>query len=527
MNLEKRMCFIEEKISEIWKAVCSKEFITIFAIGLITNLGQLLYQGGNGDTNVSSIYQPDFGWECTLGRWMIQYVSKLRNNVVIPLFIEVFSIFILAITLILIFDILKIRSNLCRVIGACLFFAQPYVSFMLHIYYCADAYAFSTLFATLAAWCLIKGKLKSKYPIAIISMVVSLSLYQSNIVISAILILGWLMEQFVNTNIDFKELLKKACAWLLTGISGVFMYIVTLKMYLNYRGLSLSGYKGMSNMGKLDILKSAKKLPELLNNMYFDVDGSLVGYSYWLNGEVGIAINVVIIICIVIWMVQKVISQRKELKGLRIGVIVLCAIFMPVIWGIIVFMAPDASIHVLIMPQLTFIYMYALSAIEKIENIKKVYCRLIRWCGVALVTYVAYNYCLTTAQYQYGLSLADNKAYVVATEVNSRLENTEYWEMGMKIAVIGDVDTWSGAPEYYDIYGKSECLFWHDYGSQGCWQKYLLEKLGVYYTICTVEEYNQIISSAEFIEMESFPKQDCIKIINDIVVIKLSDVDTW
>ncbi len=496
-------------------------FFLIFFTGIIVNFAQFIYQGGNGDTNVYTIYQPDYGWECTLGRWMIQYVGRLRDNVVMPVFIQIFAIAILTVALILIFQQLQIYTKFYIILGAGLFFASPFVSFMLHIYYCADAYAFSILFAIMAAWFLLRFDKKCKYVCAIICMTISLSLYQSCVVFTGILVLIQLLREYLDVEKDIRSCIKRSLMFLLTGLLGILSYLLSLKCYLSLKGLVLADYKGMSSMGEINLRQSAHNLILLLENMYFDSENSII--ANWVNGNLGIAINVIIILCGLLWVVSQVIKKRKQMSILRIVITAVCVAFLPIMWGIVVFMAPQASIQVLLMPQISLIYLYVLSSIESTSVHKNSIYQIGRLLGIVAIIYVAFNYYLATSEFQYGLKLADNKAYALAIEINSRFESLPYWEQGMKIAVVGKVDTWSLEPEYYELNGKDTELFWAGYGSQGCWQKYFLERLGVYYTICSSEEYKELITQEQLQSMECFPKEGSIKMVGDTVVVKLGN----
>lgn len=496
-------------------------FPLVFMVGMLINIGQFWYQGGDGDTNVYLIFQPNYDWECMLGRWMIQYIGKIRNDRVIPILVEVSTIAILSVALILILDILNIRKKFYVFLSACLYFGQPFVCFILHIYYCSDAYALSLLFATFAAWILLKIENRAKYFISIVSIVISLSLYQSCIVVTGILILIQLLKEYLDTEKDIKICTKKSLFFLLTGIVGIIFYILFLKQYLIMKGLSLADYKGMSSMGQLNISESLFKLPLFLKTLYFDSNSLITNYSRWVNGRFGVIINIFFVFGILLYIIKKLIAQK--ITVVRVLLVSICVFLLPIMWGIVVFMAPQASIHVLLMPHQALLYIYVISAVEETKNIKHNICQIGRWPSLFLIFYIVWNYYLVVSEYQYGLKLADNKAYALASEINLELRKSSYWECGTKIAIIGKPDSDELKPEYYKIKGENEMLFWDGYPSQQCWQKYMLAKLGMYYTMVEKEEYNELIKNEQFQRMAYFPQEGSIQKINDAIVIKLGD----
>lgn len=515
--------YIMNKFKSLFEKKEYNNFILIFITGIIVNLGQFIYQGGEGDTNVYTIYQPNYDWECMLGRWMIQYVGRLRNHVVSPILIEICAIAIFSATLILIFNLLNINKKAFIFIGACLFFSQPFVSFLLHIYYCADAYALSALFAVMAAWILLKLNSIYKYVFSVICMVISLSLYQSCIVLTGILVLVDLLKEYLNTDNNFKSCLKKNVCFFFVGIAGIIFYILTVNIYLNMHGLALADYKGMDTMGQINIPRSIYNLKSLLKTMYLDSTNDIIGYSRWINGKLGIVINIFIILIGFLWLLKTVIHNRRQMNTPRLAIIAACTIILPGMWGVIVFMAPQASIHPLLTPHQTLLYLYALSAFESTGHIEHVICQLGRWIGITSILYITFNYYLVGSEYQYGLKLADNKAYSMALEINDSLRRMPCQEGSTKIAIIGKTDFHNLIPTYYQLKGSNETLFWDGYSSQLCWQKYLLERTGIYYTICDQDTYNSLINSEQVKEMAAFPKENSVRLIDDTIVVKLGE----
>ena len=54
------------------------------------------------------------------------------------------------------------------------------------------------------------------------------------------------------------------------------------------------------------------------------------------------------------------------------------------------------------------------------------------------------------------------------------------------------------------------------------WQIFLQDHLGIGRDICTMESYNDIMNSEEYISMSIYPNEGCIKIINGTAVVKLN-----
>lgn len=72
-------------------------------------------------------------------------------------------------------------------------------------------------------------------------------------------------------------------------------------------------------------------------------------------------------------------------------------------------------------------------------------------------------------------------------------------------------------------------MIWQDFnGCQTCWCEFMKQYLGKTYDMCSKDQYDEIITTPEYTAMEIFPEENGAVLINDIVVIKLSNpVEGW
>ena len=67
-------------------------------------------------------------------------------------------------------------------------------------------------------------------------------------------------------------------------------------------------------------------------------------------------------------------------------------------------------------------------------------------------------------------------------------------------------------------------VFHGTYGGQiGTWYNYMRVFYGLDINLCDHDTYYKLVTSDEYKEMEMFPSQNSIKIINGVVVVKLSE----
>ena len=65
---------------------------------------------------------------------------------------------------------------------------------------------------------------------------------------------------------------------------------------------------------------------------------------------------------------------------------------------------------------------------------------------------------------------------------------------------------------------------WNSFGGrQNCWIKYMAHYLGKRYNSCSQSDYDRIIQSEEYSTMQNFPDEHSVAVVDDIIVVKLSD----
>lgn len=128
------------------------------------------------------------------------------------------------------------------------------------------------------------------------------------------------------------------------------------------------------------------------------------------------------------------------------------------------------------------------------------------------------------------LKLTYNQAYSSTMRVMDRIETTQGYIKNMPILFGGIIGN-NNYPRTSSLYGftigsiVNNTAFHGPYGgAMGTWSKFLKVFYGLDVNLCTAEEYYKIVTSEEYKEnMECFPAESSVKIINGIVVVKLDE----
>ena len=97
-----------------------------------------------------------------------------------------------------------------------------------------------------------------------------------------------------------------------------------------------------------------------------------------------------------------------------------------------------------------------------------------------------------------------------------KIENTEEYTDEMPICIMGKMDFSIHNPRLLKLtnFDVSNVNVW-------TWQVFLQDNLALGRNICINDAYDNIANSEEFFNMGIFPSEDSIKIIDDILVVKV------
>lgn len=112
------------------------------------------------------------------------------------------------------------------------------------------------------------------------------------------------------------------------------------------------------------------------------------------------------------------------------------------------------------------------------------------------------------------------------------VENTSDYIPNMKVMIAGNPNMNNNLQLASDYITKVNWYarigsFWSSWsGSTNCWQMFIKNEIGININSCTQDEYRAIANMQEFSNMPTYPTKGYIQIIDDIIVIKISNIDT-
>lgn len=507
--------------------------ILFFLIGLTVYSSMIINELPNPDAIWNGLYyKADWGWEVSLGRYMLPVFMKMFGYAVNPPAFTILCLVIMAMIACLLCDLFQlqgIRAVLCGMFLIC----SPAVAGTLTYYYCSLYYMTAYLLAVYASWIVCKKKSLKLNLVAIICLCISLATYQTYIAVVLVIVMMHKLQKLIKEDIEIKKLIREFLDAGITIVGGVLAYLISCKIIQNRLGIVAEAGRGFSQMGKIPF----QEIGTLLKNCY------IYTYQYFfstemINNDVGFKkeLNILFGLLLFVCFIITVIKMKKSIvyKLLALGIL-LC---VPIGVMSITIAASDVSIYdttgVIMLPTMNYIYIlflviqdYSNIKIKSLYSIKAVYIYIIP----ILVAINLFSFCLSMQSYA---KVCKNKYDYLVKEIahTISLNGEEH-----ALCFVGKVEN-GNYPELY--WGLKESVHWTTasygmiwdtfMGTQSCWLQYLKQYTGRQYTGCNSQEYEDIINSDKFKTMNNYPDDNSVGIFENedgmrtILVIKLGDI---
>ena len=501
-------------------------FKITFIFSLLTHI--LMINGLNllgGDALQLSLVYDSGTWEISLGRWGIQLIEALRFHIAIPIVTTTVCVFIVSICSVLLIRLLKMENKLSIILTSLIMGMSPVLTFILLYVYTADAYCFGLLFAILAVYSLYNVRNRwGKIISTMIFTTFSLSMYQSYLgFILGLTIVVSIIDLLRNE--ETKKLLKKLIKNMLIILAGCIFYLAVTFIILKLNNLSLADYKGAENAGFINTLAQISN--SILTTYkttftYFFGNGIIANSNYYRDN-----IYACFFISPFILMLLTIYKKKIYKKVGNVVLMIILIVAMPIALDIIQIIMPVSGFHILEAYQFSLPLILGVMLIETIKWDKAILmkCMSVLSCSLILYTY----YLQTNASYT-AIEITHNQLYSVAIKISAEIENNSEHNPSAKICIVGGVDN-SNLIESEEIYSKSYAeksnrpLIDKSYYrlTMEKWQRVFNMYVGTRYNYCSANEYINIISQEEFKEMPVYPKEGYSKVIDGIIVVKLTN----
>lgn len=470
-------------------------------------------------------YYQSANYALSIGRWAIRFINLGTLNIVMPLFNVSVSILCCYLVTLMLAQLFSIKSRIFLTLTSIALAVSPAIATQYLYIYMDLAYSWSLLFSTLSAYLILNAKKRIHYLLAILTLALSLGGYQSYIGFTATIIMMSLIIKLIQGE-TIGDCTRRGFYSVVCGLCGGILYLLILKgMQLAYN-TPMSDYKGAN---KVSIFHSLRSFKGSLTNMYKDfLSYCFDGTAYRNKSFVPLCLLGILIYILIL---ATFINLRKYTTGL---VLLTLLTTLPVCMNITTLIVPESTSTLLMSHQMQLVIPFVFSLVDNTHIIHNPFLRLQEATKRKFLLYFTSFFaamvcwsCILSA-YATHSSIVYIYHYMehYSASILSRIYESEEYYSNSRILFAGipnETEIQQSNPLYQYGY-KWPAVFWNaEMGALNHWPRYLQYTYSIDIGYVSSEEYHKILQSDEFIDMQCFPHQNSIQMIDDILVVKIQD----
>ena len=516
-------------------------FVKICIITLAFGLFAHAYRFFNASFSHDSlfIFQPvNSEDQISYGRFLIPIYVALRSTICSPSLIGFISLLWLSVAIFIISDILNIKSTpalicICGILSTNIAITASFATYIPWV----DIYMLALVFSFVAVY--IFRKYKYGFLFAALPLLVSMGLYPiyfSAAVVMFLILLTKKIFEKEKTSAVIISGLKMLCSLML----GLVLYYFAVRIAWHFTGVAPSDdYNGVAGAGNFSDISSLLSL--LINTYVYPF--KILRWQPICNSRYVALLNIVILAITAYNVIKIILCQKIHLKNILLLIVVM--LLLPLGMNIAMFIAKGYVHHLMIysffltyvLVVFTFEFIHqnnlSLQSLSSTAALKRIMpspeSKLFKSNLGEKIVFVAialliFNNIVFANQTYLKKDLEFTATASVMTRCLDRIEQTEGYIPGeTPVAFIGDINKSAlieTRPGYLHnmtgLYSSYSITYFDSY------ELYLTNVLGYNINCIPKSIYTDIESLDEVVAMPSFPDKDSVKIINGILVVKLS-----
>ncbi len=452
------------------------------------------------------------------GRWLQPVYHLFRGNVNAPYLNGLLATLFLSVSIVLMVKILEIRTRALIVILCGLFSVAPSITLTNAAYIpWSDIFMLSLLFSMISAYCLTESTGKLRYLVGAVFLFLSLALYQVYIDACMLICLLWLLRKSIMGE-STCSITKNAAAMILTFAVSLGLYYVSFKLICSVMAITPSS--GYNSVASATVLSAPRRIPGLTIKAYKNILAYIIHPETFHSTLAGW-----IHICMILIAGVFLYSAVKGKKPFRTAMILLLVLLCPLAsYFIYLLFGRNDSL-------LTFPIVMLFLGIGVLYELvpSSAHGRLTEFLSKAAVLFssaLIFFGCVYSNQVYLKKNVEAQQTLSLMTRVLYHMEQADGYTPGeTKVALIGslqDSKILFHKQGYDSITGRTlefdtSIQYYNNY------RMYLNNILG--YPINLVEQDDATIigRQPEVAAMPVFPHSGCAMMLDDILVVKLSD----
>ena len=226
----------------------------------------------------------------------------------------------------------------------------------------------------------------------------------------------------------------------------------------------------------------------------------------------------------VIISVLSIKEENKKMKIVRCFLTLIFIMVLPICLNVIDIIIVENNMYALTSVQMILMIPFAFAIFELVNNLS-----IVKWlASISCVAIIGTYYLADNTSYA-AIELTYNQAYSTTMRIMDRIENTPGYREDYPIlfgGIIGNYNYPRRSSLYRYTVGSivTNPAFHGSYsGAVGTWLNFIKIFYGLDVTPCNEHVYYRIVTGETFKQMKRFPDESSVKIIDGVVVVKLTE----
>ena len=507
------------KVKRTWRLA----FFSTVVIGLLVHLPAMLSDIPNHDGLASMYFDQNM---ITSGRWFLMVACGFSSFYTIPWLIGLLGILFLGFSSAALTELLEVDRDWAIVLCSGLLVAFPALASTFAYVFTLDGYMLALFLAVLAV--LITKKYRLGFLGGAVCLAFSLGTYQAYLSFAMILSLFAVLMLFAGGE-SLRNKVLGALHYLLMGVLGGVLYYVVLQVLLRVQGKELASYQGINGIASgTAAAGNSLGFSQSIKRVYTDFLAFSLRGNVLFQNVISLTAIVLLVLTAAVLAMFLAYKRKWWKKPFFFAIIVIALAMVPLVTNIILLVSPEVTYHLLMRYQWV-LYLIGLTAFVSRNGRLVRYGGWSEWLGLAAAFTLIFSYAVTDNIGYSNLQKRYEKTYAYCVRLLDRIEQTEGYYQGIPIAMVGVVSddeypvTDITLPVTEGLIGlsseESDSLLYTSVN----YQEFMKHYLGATLNILPAEAMAEMYYSEEYIEMESFPGKDSIRIIDGIMYIKTED----
>ncbi len=489
-------------------------FWSAFLLGLLTHMPILLSDIPNHDGLGSIYFDQNM---ITSGRWFLMVACGFSSFYTLPWVIGLIGIFWLSCAGVVLTEILRLKDRLVIGLVSGLLVTFPALASTFAYVFTLDGYMMALFLAVLAVF--LAGRPRFGFVAGAVCLAFSMGIYQAYLPFAILLSLYSAVLLAVEEG-TVREKARGILRYAGMGIFGAALYYGILRVLLWLQGKELASYQGIDGMESV----GSRGLLSSLAHMYRDFFSFTFKGNVLFHNPFSIAALAVLVLLTAAAVIRMAFFRKWWKKPIFFVIIGLLVIGCPLATNVILAISPEVTYHLLMRYQWILYPILMLAFVSRYGGGGRSGA-LCSWALVLSGAVMVFCYLVTDNIAYSNLEKRYEKTYAYCVRLLDRIEQTEGYYQGIPIAIVGVVgsdpypltditqDVTSGM---IGISGDQDLLLY----TGANYQAFMKNYLGATLNFLSPEETGRIYYSEEYIDMESFPGETSVKVIDGVLCVK-------